>query len=340
MKVKAPAPPGPSPEELRAQQQQNEANQFYFELAKQNAAREAALEPLMLKKMGITKIVNPDGSITYQENAPTAEEAQDKEIQRLSNERILKGLKGELDVDPAVEADLQRGREQAAAILASRGITPGSGDVWNRAMGEFERNANALRYSVRHGEMSTADALARSRNDMRMQREGFYTGQVRGGAEAAGAGYAGAANLFDRYAAPQRAIRMQDWQNRVNAANQNTQMWNSLIGGGIGGGLQAGGQIGGAYLLSSGLKSAALIGGCWIAEVIYGTDAAETRLLRLWLNTLGSESVFGSLGMRLYRRFGRKLAAWLQRHPWAKRPVKWYFDRLLVQACRDLVVPA
>lgn len=54
---------------------------------------------------------------------------------------------------------------------------------------------------------------------------------------------------------------------------------------------------------------------CWIAEVLYGKHDFRTHALRYWLNTYYDATRFGSYVMWLYRRFGRRVAAWIERHP-------------------------
>ena len=129
------------------------------------------------KELERAKAMAPTYAI--REIAPTPEELQRREILDLSNKRTLAGLKGELPVDPAVENDLKRGRAQLDEVLARRGIRPGSGDVYNRAVSEFDRGADALRYEVRTGAMTTADAMATNRNNELMRKQAQYIGGSR-----------------------------------------------------------------------------------------------------------------------------------------------------------------
>ena len=73
---------------------------------------------------------------------------------------------------------------------------------------------------------------------------------------------------------------------------------------------------------------AAIFGGCWIAEAIYGKDTYETWQLRLYLNTDFGHRWYGRPIMALYRRFGRRIATW----PWAVRLLKPLFTFALKRA--------
>lgn len=107
------------------------------------------------------------------------EEVQAADIRNLANQRTLKALQGNLDVDPSVEADIQRGQAQLRQELLQK-LGPGAegSDSWNRAMSEFDRNMNALRYSVRYGEMTTSDAIATNRVNESLRRQEQALGNI------------------------------------------------------------------------------------------------------------------------------------------------------------------
>ena len=179
------------------------------------------------------------------EMAPTPEELQRREIQDLSNKRTIAALKGDLPVDPSVEQDITRGKSQLIEELARRGIRPGSGDVYSRAISEFERGANALRYDVRTGERSAADAIASNRQNELMRKQAQYIGGSREYQAGSSSAIAGAASGYG-------SIGRNLSSNRFTGANMLMQQqmaegqgMSSLIGGGIG----AAGMIGAAYLI-------------------------------------------------------------------------------------------
>jgi hypothetical protein len=91
----------------------------------------------------------------------------------LANDRTKKALEGKLDIDPSVEQDIARGKAQLERELY-QSLGPGAegSDSWNRAISEFDRNMNTMRYSIRHGEMTTSDAIASNRvNESARRRE-------------------------------------------------------------------------------------------------------------------------------------------------------------------------
>lgn len=319
------APPGPSAAELALYEKQGRAADLTYELNKDRAAQEAALMPALYKQAGIQLTKNSDGSYSVGEAAKSPEELQRAEIQKLANEREIAALKGELPVDPSVEADIKRGESQVDEELARRGITPGSGDIYARAKSEYLRGANALRYSVRKGEMTSADAIASNRQLELMRKQSQYIDQAR---QSPGADrLAATSSLFGQAAQPYQADRYKTSDvNQFNTtlAYQNARDRASGAGALVGSGIGAAGTIGSAFLLA-----------CWIAEAIYGRTAMETTVLRFWLNTR-QHGWMGRIGMGLYRSMGRPFACMLERVPALQTPARWVFDRLLQRAVTDL----
>lgn len=91
---------------------------------------------------------------------------------------------------------------------------------------------------------------------------------------------------------------------QINAENKGTTLgfFGSLAG--------AGAEAAGAF--------------CWIAEKLWGVCDRRTELVRYWLREVYSQSLFGSLVVALYRRYGRWLA---KQSPavFALRPLFGYF---------------
>lgn len=321
----AQAPPGPSPEELALYQKQARAADLSYELSKDQASQQAALMPYLYQQAGFSLNKNDDGSYTVVQAPKTEAEQQRAQIQDLANQREIAALQGNLPVDPSVEQDISRGEAQVDEELARRGITPGSGDIYNRAKNEFQRGANALRYSVRTGQMTTADAIATNRQLELMRKQGQYFDQAQQnpGVDR----LAATSSLYGNAIQPLQANRFK--QSDVNLFNtqlayQNASDRAAGAGNLIGSGIGTAGMIGSAFLLS-----------CWIAEVLYGRTAIETTVVRFWLNTR-THGVIGRLGMRLYRSIGRPFARMLARVPMLQGPVRWGFDRLVHRAVTDL----
>jgi hypothetical protein len=88
------------------------------------------------------------------------------------------------------------------------------------------------------------------------------------------------------------------------------------------------GNLLGPVLGTGGLKTIG-IGGCWIAEGLYGTNDIRTHITRAYLSGPFAETWIGAIVMKVYRRFGRAIA-WEVRHtPWVRKALQPLFDRAL-----------
>ena len=91
----------------------------------------------------------------------------------------------------------------------------------------------------------------------------------------------------------------------------------------------AAGQIGAAalpYLLSSIF--------CWVAREVYGDNNPKWLKFRDWMFQHAPAWFFN-----FYLENGEKIAAWLKRHPWAKRPIRMWMDsRIRAMEKRELVL--
>ncbi len=188
----------------------------------------------LLQRLDTARAMAP--TYTIEELPPDATELQRREIQDLANKREIAALKGDLPVDPSVEQDIQRGESQLNEELARRGIRPGSGDIYTRAIAEYQRGANALRYGVRRGEMTSADALATNRQMELQRKQGQYVDQARGGLTGSAALLNQGAGLYGDISRGYRDERMTtagfNLQDSMAAGQGRSQM----IGAGIGGG--------------------------------------------------------------------------------------------------------
>ena len=96
----------------------------------------------------------------------------------------------------------------------------------------------------------------------------------------------------------------------------------AALTGGIGTGLGKG--IGGLF-------------GCWIAEAIYGVDDLRTHLVRAWLNGPFKQTKFGSVVMKLYMKYGERIAERVKKSKALKAVLKPVFDMALYCAIKDAV---
>ena len=92
-----------------------------------------------------------------------------------------------------------------------------------------------------------------------------------------------------------------------------------------------GGDVLGAVLPNI-LKSIPFI--CWVAREVYGEENPKWMQFRDWLFRHAPSWFFN-----LYLEHGEKVAAWLKRHPWAKRPIRiWMDSRIRSMEKRKLVL--
>lgn len=139
-----------------------ELQDIQLELIEEERDAWVAMEPYYLEQYGLTKEIDPEtGEYTYvKTEAQTALDATNAEIESVSAERELAALSGELEVDPAVEEDIEQGLSQLKSTLTAKLGTGAEGsEAWNRAITAYESEANALRYSVRTGEISNYEAI-------------------------------------------------------------------------------------------------------------------------------------------------------------------------------------
>jgi hypothetical protein len=99
------------------------------------------------------------------------------------------------------------------------------------------------------------------------------------------------------------------------------------------GGAAAGDALGMATSLGTGGASKALgLGGCWIAEAIYGADDRRTHVVRAYLNGPFRNGRIGDFIMRLYLRFGERIARVVKRSKLLKAMFRPFFDAALSSA--------
>lgn len=77
--------------------------------------------------------------------------------------------------------------------------------------------------------------------------------------------------------------------------------------------------------------------GCWIAEAIYGVDDLRTHLVRAWLNGSFKQTKFGSVVMKLYMKYGERIAEQVKKSKALKAVLKPVFDMALYCAIKDAV---
>ena len=75
---------------------------------------------------------------------------------------------------------------------------------------------------------------------------------------------------------------------------------------------------------------------CWIAEVLYGIDAPQTRLVRAWLiESYKRRDLIGRIAVPLYSHAGVRIASLLRTWPLLRSAFRPLFDRALERAYRE-----
>lgn len=106
---------------------------------------------------------------------------------------------------------------------------------------------------------------------------------------------------------------------QILAGQQSTQKGPGLLSGVLGG-------------LASGFATGfgESKGKCWVADVLYGPDATKTYFARLYANS------HDTLFLRLYGKYGKSWARWLNSHRWAQPIVKPIWDIMATKGARML----
>ncbi len=256
-------------------------------------------------------------------------------------------------------AGLEAGRANQGTSLAAQQSNQGSNlqaqglglqaqqSNQNFGLGSFNANLNsqqmqqqALMQSAALQEQQRQAQLQQQAQAVQLQRQGFLDpfaaitgsadqnlfGQILGANQANQSTQAGLYGSLLGYG--------QDLNNtnyNANAAaniagyNGQQSLYGSLI--------SAGSSLGGAYLGSQGGSGGAGngVGGttsynlgstiCWIARAVFGEENPKWLLFRHWL------LFFAPLWfVDFYIAHGEKIAAWLNRHPAFKRPIRWWME--------------
>ena len=200
-------------------------------LTKQQAQQDQAynfqqmLQPFLLDQMGLEATFGPGGAVTsIKKRALTKEEQQAKDIQGLAQEKVLKGLRGELDIDPATERNLTRQRAQTKEYVARTGGQSGDLSTAGQTAINLERESEAIiRDQVRRGQMTDAEAIA-STEANRAFRETAYRGGLMAGLPGRELEMSNAAQDYPGF------VGRQNYLSSLGRANRYAQLGN-LIGG-------------------------------------------------------------------------------------------------------------
>lgn len=90
------------------------------------------------------------------------------------------------------------------------------------------------------------------------------------------------------------------------------------------------GSLGGAAGEAAGGGAFGHLGGCWVAEAVFGETDLRTVRLRVFLNDVWGKTWLGRNVMWVYRKVGRGVARQIRAHNWLRRiftPLFEYADR-------------
>lgn len=140
------------------------------------------LQPYYLDQLGLEASYGKNGQITaIKKRAPTSDEQLQADVTREANQKVLKGLRGELDIDPATERALNE-QEAGDKEYLRRALgpdyklsTPGQS-----GMAKSGESRNITEAAVRTGEMTASDAIARGRMGLDIQNRQIKLGLLRG----------------------------------------------------------------------------------------------------------------------------------------------------------------
>lgn len=132
------------------------------------------LQPFMLEQMGLEPVLDRNGNMTGIKRRPkTKTELQDVEIKERANEKVLKGLRGELDIDPGATRTLNEQDAQQKEFLArTLGPDYALSTAGGTALSRQSEARTITESELRRGEMTAAEAIAQGRigNEMQQRR--------------------------------------------------------------------------------------------------------------------------------------------------------------------------
>lgn len=264
-----PTPPAPDQSEIDNRNTQTDILKQQLAIAQQQQAYGNAIAPLQLIQSGYSpeavaddyqaqpgETVVPIGGKQYRIARDPNEaslDAQNREISLASGARTLAALKGELPVDPAVEQDITRGRQELMEELRNR-LGPGfeTSDPGMRALSEYDRNTTAIRYQVRTGELNSANAIAMNTQGGMQRRSAQALASMQDvltPIARANETYVGAGSLAGGMIGRDHGQRLMQMQlgnsNQMIGQQMDAQGNQSLISGGMG----LAGGVGGALIL-------------------------------------------------------------------------------------------
>lgn len=138
--------------------------------------------PWTLEAMGLEAEMDADGKVRrIKKIAKTDEDLRSEEIRRLSEERVLKALKGEGDIDPAATRSFNEDEKHRDEYLA-RTLGPDAklSTAGQTAVARSKESRHIAENAIRRGELQTNEAIALGRKDRDDRTRMLNLGLMRG----------------------------------------------------------------------------------------------------------------------------------------------------------------
>lgn len=156
-----------------AARQRQQLQSQYTQAQLENLEKSKALEPIMMKQMGLRYDPNTK---QYVELNPELS-ANKQEIERLQTERSLKALKGELPVSETLKRSLDDAKLQNDEFIYRQYGPGGKGSTGGAVkQREFDTMAAMLKEGEQRDMLTTAEALAQQRGFFNQQQAQGYAG--------------------------------------------------------------------------------------------------------------------------------------------------------------------
>lgn len=180
------APSGRIPTAVRARmaEEQSRTDRAY--------AMAEMLLPYQLDQAGLDPIYT-NGQITGVKKKPlTKDQAREAEIRQLADEKVLKGLKGELDIDPGATRSMnEQDSQRTEYLLRTQGPDFKTSTAGATQVERGQESRNIQESALRRGEMSASEAIAEAARQQQNYEQSVQLGIMRGapgGLQAAAAG--------------------------------------------------------------------------------------------------------------------------------------------------------
>jgi len=243
--------PGPSAAEQALQQQQVEMLKQQQSILEEQRAQQKILLPFLAEQEGFDIEMDDKGNIKGIKKKLDPDDAKRQELETAYLDRSLKAMRGELELDPALEESLKSGETALREKLQSQ-FGPGyeTSSPAIETLSQFMRSSEILREGARTGQLTLSEQLGITREQQEQFSRGSATDAFRQTAIGDPLTFAGAFGQSARGYGQAAQPYMQNRFAQAQASSSNSDRLFKLLGAGIG----AGGQMGAAYLSDPDIK--------------------------------------------------------------------------------------